>query len=481
VIDKLVLFGATGDLAGRFLFPALAALHADQRLPPSFSIVGTARHVWDDAGFQRHAAERLDRHAEAVPASSRAAIVDMLRYRPADTSNPEQVAAALGDGPSAPARPVAVYLALPPGLFAPTLTTLCSVGLPPGSRIAVEKPFGENRHGATVLNDQLRRCSANIGGETAFRVDHVLGMATVQNLVGLRAANRVLDAVWNGTDIERIEVHWEETLALEGRAGYYDRAGVLLDVMQNHMLQLLALTAMEPPTGRDEEALRDAKVEVLRSLRPPIPDDLMRRTRRARYTAGVLAQGGGASGNQVPDYVAEEGVDPGRGTETFAEVAFDLDTERWAGTSFVLRAGKALRQRRKGVLVVFRPTRDSGTDRGPAPQTANRLWVGIDGPDDIRLDLSGRSADPPRHLQPLALESSPPPSTLPAYGRVLLDILHGGNGLSVSDDEAEEAWRFIEPIAQGWRQGYVPLEDYPAGSDGPTPKTAPRSLVDRRS
>jgi glucose-6-phosphate 1-dehydrogenase len=480
MIDRLLLFGATGDLAGRFLLPAVAALHADERLPAGFSIIATARDDWDDTTFRRHASERVERHAATVPATSRAAVVDMVIYRPVDITDPEQVAAVLRDRAAAPARPVAVYLALPPAVFAPTLATLCAVGLPPGSRIAVEKPFGEDVQGAAALNDLLRRCSASTGGETAFRVDHVLGMATVQNLVGLRLSNRVLDAVWNSTHIERIEVHWEETLALEGRAGYYDRAGVLVDVMQNHMLQVLALTAMEPPTGSGEEELRDAKVEILRALRPPIPDDLMRRTRRARYTNGVLADSGGASGDWVPDYVAEEGVEPGRGTETFAEVAFDLDTPRWAGTGVVLRAGKALRQRRKGVLVVFRPTRDPGTGGGPRQVTANRLWIGIDGPDDLRLDLSGRSADPPHNAQPVLLEAAPPPTVLPPYSRVLLDILQGGHGLSVRGDEAEEAWRAIEPVAQGWRQGYVPLEDYPAGSDGPTPRTAPGSVVDRR-
>jgi glucose-6-phosphate 1-dehydrogenase len=242
-------------------------------------------------------------------------------------------------------------------------------------------------------------------------------------------------------------VRWEEDLALEGRAGYYDRAGALEDVMQNHMLQVLCLLAMEPPAGAGERELRDAKVAALRAARPPGPDTAVTRTRRARYGAGRIGD------RAVPAYVDEDGVDPDRGTETFAEVVLELDTPRWHSTTFVLRAGKALRARRKEAVVRFRPTQPDGPP--------GRLRIGIDGPRDVALRLTG--------VAPMTLSGPAPASDLPPYGHVLLDLLDGGSALSVRGDEAEEAWRVVEPVLAAWREDRVPLEEYPAGSDGPPP------------
>jgi glucose-6-phosphate 1-dehydrogenase len=224
------------------------------------------------------------------------------------------------------------------------------VGLPAGSRIVVENPFGEDLQSAIALNRLLVETLGPAGEQAVFRVDHVLGMATVQNLLTLRLANRFLDAVWNSDHVEQVEILWEETLALEGRAGYYDRAGALKDVLQSHMLQLLALIAMEPPAGLEARDLDDRKLEALRSVRPLRRADVARRTRRARYTAGRLA-----TGEDVPSYAEEDGVEPERKTETFAEVALELESPRWAGTRFLLRAGKALSRRRKIAIVRFRP------------------------------------------------------------------------------------------------------------------------------
>jgi glucose-6-phosphate 1-dehydrogenase len=277
------------------------------------------------------------------------------------------------------------------------------------------------------------------GEQTVFRVDHVLGMATVQNLLTLRLANRFLDAVWNSDHVEQVEILWEETLALEGRAGYYDRAGALKDVLQNHMLQLLALIAMEPPSRLETDDLHDRKLEALRSVGP------LTRTRRARYAAGRLA-----TGVDVPAYAEEEGVEPERETETFAEVALELDSARWAGTRFLLRTGKALSGRRKMAILRFRET--------------SELRIGLDGPEDLGLDLTGGAPESPA---PLKLSATPPGPDLPAYGRVLLDVLKSGSALSVRGDEAEEAWRIVTPVLAGWAENTVPLEEYPAGSAGP--------------
>jgi glucose-6-phosphate 1-dehydrogenase len=451
VIRRLVLFGATGDLAGRYLLPALAALHAAGSLPGGFEVIGAARQDQDDEAFCRQAAERLDEHASEVPAAARDALVRSLRYRAVDLEDPASVASALDPA----AGPVAAYLALPPGVFGTAVKTIGAVGLPPGSRIALEKPFGEDLDSAVALNELMARVLGDAVERVVFRVDHVLGLATVQNLLAMRSANAVVEAVWSSAHVEQVEILWEETLALEGRAGYYDKAGALKDVIQNHVIQALCLIAMAPPATLDE--LPDRKVEVLRSVRPLRPED----TRRARYTAGRIGT------RPVPSYVDEDGVDAARCTETFAELELELDTPRWHGTRFVLRAGKALERRRKEAVIRFRAV--PNVRLGDGAPAANELCIGLDGPEDIALRLTGAKAGVPQQLAPLTLSAEPPKSELPAYGFVLLDLLEGGSALSVRGDEAEEAWRVLTPVLDAWADGRVPLEEYPAGSAGLAP------------
>jgi glucose-6-phosphate 1-dehydrogenase len=469
VIAHLVLFGASGDLAGRFLLPALAALHAERRLPAGFSVLGVAGRDWDDDAFRRFAAERLQRHAADVPASTCEALVAMLRYRQVDVADPPSVASLVDAGPSASGgEPLVAYLALPQRLFAPAMRALAAAGLPEGSRVAIEKPFGEDQASATRLNALLAEIYGPAREQSVFRIDHVLGMATVQNLIALRLANPVLEAVWNSEYVEEVNVLWEETLALEGRAGFYDRAGALKDVMQNHMMQVLSLAAMEPPASVGERDLRDAKLDALRAVRPLQPGDATRQTRRARYAAGRLSRTGGAEERDVPSYVDEDGVDPDRFTETFAELLLELDNERWTGTRFRLRAGKALARRCKGVVVRFRPVpHDRFGER--VRLMSEELRIGLDGPNELALRLTGRAPGPQRDLAPLELVSPPYESDLPAYARVLLDLLSGDSTLSVRGDEAEEAWRIVTPALQAWADGTVPMDEYPAGSEGPPP------------
>jgi glucose-6-phosphate 1-dehydrogenase len=472
MIKRMLLFGATGDLVGRCLLPALAHLQRAGQLPADFRVVGTARKGWDGAAFQRHAAQRLDQHAADVPADARQRVVRALRYRSGNIDDPGSVASMVREL-SGGAQPIAVYLALPQGAFATAVTTLGAAGLPEGSRIAVEKPFGEDLDGAMALNALLAQVSGDAGEQAVFRVDHVLGLATMQNLLGLRFANRMLEPLWNSAHIERIEILLDETLALEGRAGFYDKAGALRDVMQNHMLQELCYVAMEPPASLGEHDLRDRKVDVLRAIRPLAPGDMVSQTRRARYTAGRLGSSGGADGRAVPSYADEDGVDPARGTETYAEVTLEIDNERWAGTPFVLRTGKALAHRHKGVIVRFRPVTNPPFGNDTVPPAANEVHIGLDGPEDIVLRLTGNAAGFTSALVPLTLSAPPIASALPAYSRVLLEILSGGNTLSVRGDEAEESWRVFTPILQAWANGLVPLEEYPAGSDGPPRLDAP--------
>jgi glucose-6-phosphate 1-dehydrogenase len=451
MLERVVLFGATGDLAGRFLFPALASLAAARRLPDRFAVAGAAREEWSDDAFRQHVSDRLREHAGAVPASVRDALVRRLSYRAVDFDDLKTVRQLVGEGACA------AYLALPPAQFPRAVSALIASGLPRGSRIAVEKPFGESLESAVRLNALLADVP---GGEPAiFRVDHVLGMPTVQNLIGLRLANSWLEPSWSTAHVERIEILWEETLALEGRAGFYDRTGALRDVMQNHLMQLLALVAMEPPASLEVEEVRRAKVELLRAVRPPGAAEIATRTRRARYAAGRVGE------RRLPAYEQEPGVDPRRCTETFAEAVLEIGNVRWAGTRVVLRAGKALAERRKEIVVRFRPAA-----RGPlgGERVAHsELRIGIDGPSDVRLYLTGMARDGAARAVPVVLRGSPPDSDLPAYGHVLADLLAGGNDLSLGAGEVEEAWRIVTPIVSAWRAGAVPLETYPAGSSGP--------------
>jgi glucose-6-phosphate 1-dehydrogenase len=472
MIERLLLFGATGDLAGRFLLPALAELHDEGKLPDGFRVVGAAREDWDDEAFRRHAARRLDQHATDVPAAARAALVRALRYRKVDFNDPGSVAEAVAAASSesvagTQAEPVAAYLALPAAVFAPAVTALGTVGLPSGSRIVLEKPFGEDLDSAVELNRLLAQVAGVAGEQAVFRVDHALGLATVQNLLAVRLANRVLEPVWNSTHIERVDILWDETLALEGRASYYDKTGALKDVIQNHLLQILCLVAMEPPVSLGERDLRDRKLDVLRSVRLLTSADVASRTRRARYTAGQLANTGGADCRVVADYVEEDGIDPQRDIETFAEVVLELESWRWTGTRFLLRTGKALARRRKEAVVRFRPVPALPFD--DAEPVANELRIGLDGPYDFALSLTGRATGPPPRLAPLALDAELPAPELPAYSRVLMDVLNGDSTLSIRGDEAEQAWRVLTPVLQAWADGRVPLQEYPAGSAGPPP------------
>ncbi|WP_028801142.1 glucose-6-phosphate dehydrogenase [Streptomyces sp. 142MFCol3.1] len=453
MINRLAVFGATGDLAARYLLPALVALRAAGHLGDELQLTGASREDWSSEQYREWVNAQLERHGGPGPVDAGEAIAASARYLRADVTDPAEVAAVIaGDGP------IAVYLALPPTLFPRAVTALHAAGLPARSRIVLEKPFGEDLASAQELN----RLLADLVPEQAvFRVDHFLAMTTVQNVLGSRLANRVLEPIWNSTHIAEVEIVWDETLALEGRAGYYDHVGALKDMIQNHLLQLLCLVAMEPPITLGERDLRDRKVDVLRSVRPLTEYDVVHRTRRARYLPGTVA------GHNIPAYADEDGVSPQRRTETYAEVELELDSWRWAGTIFRLRSGKALEADRKQVAVRFRavPHLPFGHSGEALP---NVLRFNLE-PEGLALDLTGIGAHA-HELTPLSLTAEMEPPGLPAYGRLLLDVLRGDPALSIRGDEAEEAWRVLEPVLSAWEKELVPLEEYPAGSQGPPPR-----------
>jgi glucose-6-phosphate 1-dehydrogenase len=458
VVEHLVIFGPAGDLSTRYLLPALAQLYEEDRLPENFRVTGVHRRDWDDEQFRSFALESLRRHAGEVSADAHIGLVGQaLEYRRADVTDEESVAAAL----SHLREPIVAYLALPPAVFEPTIRALAGADLPEGSRVVVEKPFGEDLDSARKLNRLLHETFPE---NAVFRVDHFLTWQPFRSILGLRFANRVFEPLWSRDHVERVEITWEETLALEGRAGYFDSTGIMLDIIQNHLLQVLCLVAMEAPSSFDEGDLRRPKIELLRAVKHLSPEEVRRRTVRARYGEGRIGD------REIPAYVDEEGVDPERRTETFAEVTLEVDTPRWAGVPFVLRTGKALGRDLGEVAVHFQPSSHPAFGQREA-QRPNVLRL-LKGPDRVVLDVNvGGSADPFEPEQ-IELGTVLAPQSPSAYGHLLLDALEGNPSLFVHAEEAEESWRIVEPIIEAWEKDEVPLLEYPAGSYGPAQRLA---------
>lgn len=442
---RLVILGATGDLTGRYLLPALAQLVEAERCP-ELDVVAVSMEPWDTRRFREHAEERLNTRAADVAHEARADLVARLSYLEADVTEARSLSKALEHGD----QQLVVYLALPPSVFAPTIEALRAS---PDARIVIEKPFGTNLDAARSLNALLHD---RFDEERVFRMDHFLGKQTVQNILGLRFANRVFEPLWCAEHVERVEIVWDETVALEARAGYYDQTGALRDMVQNHLLQLVALVGMERPRGPAPDDLRDAKAELLRDVKP----DPNAPSVRARYTHGRVGD------RDIPDYVSENGVDPDNGTETFVEVSMMVDNDRWRGVPFRIRTGKALAKACRDIHIHFR-----AVDPLPfAPQDdilPNRLTFSMD-PDRMNLDIALNGEGDPFTLEPARLDTDLAPQELSAYARLLLDVFEGDPALSIRGDEAEESWRIVEPILERWATEQTPLVSYPAGSAGPS-------------
>jgi glucose-6-phosphate 1-dehydrogenase len=447
VRQTLVVLGGSGDLTGRLLLPALAVLADRGELADDLDVLAVSQQPWDDETYRSWARERLAAHAGDLPSAVRDQVVRRLGHHPGDVTAAGDLRAALDRAAGVPV----VYLALPNTAFLPAVQALADADLPVGARLVVEKPFGRDQADARRLNELLDDL---VGEDAVYRVDLFLAEHAALQLLGLRFANRVFETVWNADSIAAVDIVYDEVLALEGRAGYYDTAGALRDMLQNHLLQVLALVAMEPPASFDAASLRVRRTEVLRAVRPPA--DASTGSARGRYTAGTLR------GRPLPDYTSEEGVDPARDTETFAAVVLTVDNPRWTGVPFRLRSGKALGTGQREVVVRFRPD-PSSPFPSPAPDVLRLAFH----PAAIRLDISVSGLRGPFELQPTALVAPAPGTAPPPYARVLHEVLTGAASLSVSAAEAEEQWRVVEPVLSAWAAGEVPLQEYPAGSDGP--------------
>lgn len=448
MLQRLVIFGAYGDLTARLLLPALAHLRADGDLPDGLQVLGLDRGDADDRGYRQHVRAALDTHAPELR-DAHDWLVQRCTYARADVTDAAAVGAAVGDID----EPWVAYLALPPTLYAPVLEAVADVGMPDGSVVAIEKPFGTDLASARRLNALLARRYA---GVTAFRNDHFLHNQTVQNIAGIRFANRLFEPLWNGENISAIDIAWDETLTLEGRASYYDRAGALRDMLANHLLQILCLLAMEPPPSFGERDLRDARFSVLRAIPTPDDDAVRRCTVRARYTAGTIGD------RRVPAYVDEDGVDPDRGTETFAQVTLPLRNWRWGEVPVTLRSGKAQASHRAHAVVHLRPVPHTGF-AGYGRCAPNVLRIGLEPP---RMSAKVNINDGTEFvgLETVTLHTDLPAPPRPPYASLIRDVLAGDATLAVRGDEAEEAWRIMQPILDAWARDEVPTLTYPAGT-----------------
>ena len=448
-IGTLVIFGGGGDLAKRLLLPGLGQL-LDSTRGADFRLIGVGFDPMTDAVWRTRVSESF---AAGGASSARArSVTAAASYLQADVTSLDDLRRILTVVTGLPA----LYFALPPRVTIAACAALEKVGLPKGTVLGLEKPFGTDLRSAQALNRQLLKL---VPERQIHRVDHFLGKSTVLNLLGLRFTNRIFEQVWNADNIERVDVIFDEALALEGRAGYYDKAGALVDMIQSHLLLVLAIIAMEPPSSLDAEDLRDSMAQVLRATHV-WKGDANASSRRARYRAGTIG------GRKLPAYVNETGVEPELGTETLAEVTVGIENWRWAGVPFGLRSGKALADKRQEILVTFKevPHRPYGFLGKPGPA---RLRIGLN-PDTIALDLNINGEGNPFSLDRVSLDVDFAPGELSPYGEVLHGLLSGDTTLSVRADAVEECWRIVAPVLASWRRNAVPLDSYRAGSSGPT-------------
>ncbi|UVI40576.1 glucose-6-phosphate dehydrogenase [Qipengyuania spongiae] len=461
--SALLLFGATGDLSKRMLLPSLYALHEDGLIAANLRIVGTARSELSDDEFRAMAREALLEH---LPEDRRheenlASFIDHLVYQPLDASTIEgfdALAEKVGDISGG----LSIFLSTAPFLFEPTIKGLKASGLAGENvRIGLEKPLGNDLASSRVINDAV---ASAFEEDRIFRIDHYLGKETVQNLLALRFANAMFEPLWNANGIDHVQITVSETVGLEGRHGFYDDTGALRDMVQNHMLQLLAITAMEPPADFDATAVRDEKVKVLRSLRPLEAAEMV----RGQYGEGAV------KGESVGSYEADLGESSD--TETFVALKAHVDNWRWQGVPFYLRTGKRMAERRSEIVIQFKQVPHNIFAERGGELSANRLVIRLQPEEYVRLMVMAKKPSMDRDgviLREVPLDLSLTQAFAKArrriaYERLLLDLIDGDPTLFVRRDEVEAQWKWIDAIRAMWtKQGMEP-RSYGSGSWGPS-------------
>jgi glucose-6-phosphate 1-dehydrogenase len=465
--DAIVLFGATGDLSRRMLLPSLYFLDADGLLPVGFKILATARAQHSRDEFVDQVRQILDARAEPFDDGVWKRFCGRIDYVACDATSAEGLAA-LKPHLKGRARPM-FFLAISPSLYGRVCAALAAAGLAVGdSRIVLEKPIGRDLETSREVNEAV---GAAFHEDHIFRIDHYLGKETVQNLIALRFANTLFEPLWNNLTIDHVQITVAETEGVGDRWPYYDEYGALRDMLQNHMLQLLCFVAMEPPADMDPRSVRNEKVKVLRSLRRFTRADAQNASVRGQYTKGVVG------GKEAAGYETERGK--ATGTETFVALRVDIDNWRWAGVPFFMRTGKRLPERRTQIVIQFKPVPHSiFGNAAKDDMVANRLVIDLQPDEDIALTLMNKSPgishggmrlqSMPLSLSLLRAYEGPGARRRIAYERLLLDVVHGDNTLFVRRDEVEEAWRWVDGVADAWAEAGMAPKPYAAGSWGPS-------------
>jgi glucose-6-phosphate 1-dehydrogenase len=463
-----VLFGGTGDLALRKILPALHAAHCDGTLGSAGRILAVAHTPLDRAKYLRWADEHVRPHIAAARSDDAhwAAFRARLDYLQLDASRPDAFAALPAMRDTLQGTRI-FYLATGPSLFVPICEGLAAAGLTEGARVVLEKPLGYDLASSNAINDAVGRIFAE---EQIYRIDHYLGKEAVQNLFALRFGNSLFEPLWRREWVESIQITVAEQLGVEARGSFYDQTGTLRDMVQNHLLQLLSIIAMEPPQSMDADAVRGEKLRVLRALKPLAEEDIRRNVVRGQYHAGAI------DGLPVDGYLGEPGVRPGSTTETFVALKAEVENWRWAGVPFFLRTGKRLAGRVAEIVVNFRPVPHSALGAQPLRSGSNRLTIRLQPNESIRLNALAKQPGMGMNLRgvflDLAFDQFFRQDRMEAYQRLLLDVIAGRLALFVRRDEQEAAWRWVAPILDAWRSPDAVPKPYAAGTWGPAAASA---------
>lgn len=464
----IVIFGASGDLTKRMLIPAIHQLFIRHLLPDDFAILGTSRTALTDEAFRRRIIEFLPADED-----NNSKFLSKIHYQTIDYELQDDYQSlkvrleSLIQSLSIPANYL-FYLSTPPNLYDVIPGKLASAGLNDQAdgfkRLIVEKPFGVNLASAKLLNISLLK---DYEENQIYRIDHYLGKETVQNLMVTRFANGIFEPVWNRNFIERVEISSAESLGVEGRGGYYDHSGAMRDMVQNHLLQVVGMVAMEPPVIIEADAIRHEVMKVFQSLRPIKPEEMQKYVVRGQYTASTI------KGEAIAGYRDEPGVNPDSHTETYVAMKFFIDNWRWAGVPFFIRTGKKLPTRVTEIVIEFKPTPHHLFDlTGLDQYKPNQLIIRIQPDEGILLKFNMKEPGAGFRVNQVNMDfhySSLADIQLPAaYERLILDSLHGDATLFSRGDTVEAAWNFIQPILDAWENDpSIPIYGYPAGTWGP--------------
>jgi glucose-6-phosphate 1-dehydrogenase len=470
----LTIFGATGDLAKRKLLPALYNLAHEGALPERFNLIGSSRSDMPDEDYRKTAEDAIREFSRTEPDEKvLKELLQRVRYVSGtfdDASVYEKLGKALAEFDEEAGQPLnrAFYLSTAPEFFPVIVENLGKAGLDchEGAevRCIIEKPFGTTLAEATELNERVLSVFEE---RQVFRIDHYLGKETVQNMMAFRFANGLFEPVWNRNYIDNVQITAAEDIGIGTRAGYYDNAGALRDLVQNHMLQLLCHIAMEAPIDFSADEVRDEKVKVLHAIRAPAPEDVEHMAVRAQYAKGVVG------GEEVPGYLDEEGVPDDSNTETYAAIRLEIQNWRWAGVPFYLRTGKRLARKVTEIAVTLKPVPHLAfKQEGSVGVQPNQLILTLQPNEGVSLSLGAKIPGTRMRIRPVNMEFLYGTSFLSqspeAYERLIMDAMRGDATLFTRNDEVEAQWRICDPIVRTWEDAPGPLPQYDAGSQGPT-------------